>query len=420
MKAFQPTDFAVLIGIDWADRKHDICILNPDSESPEYQVIPATAQSIHNWAIQLKHLFPNRIVAIACELKKGPLIYALEQYDHIVIFPINPSTVAQFRKAFTHSGAKDDPSDALIQAQLLQRHMDKLKPIEAEDPTIRALSRLVEARRKLVQDRVDLSNRVTNLLKSYYPQALDLFKEKDTIIFCNFIAKWPSLEEAKRARPSTLQNFFNEHNSRYGKVNQRRIDEIKSSQPLTQDQGIIEPCKLLIGILIRQLKLLIEAIESLDKEVKQRYRAQKDKAIFDSFPGAGPQLAPRLLVAFGANRDRYNSAADIQKYAGVAPVIERSGQKTWTHWRYSCPKFLRQTFVEWAGQSVRFSFWAKAFYQQQIAKGKPHNCAIRALAFKWIRIAFQCWKSRTPYNESKYLEALKLRGSPLLEYALKN
>lgn len=150
MKAFQPTDFAVLIGIDWADRKHDICILNPDSESPEYQVIPATAQSIHNWAIQLKHLFPNRIVAIACELKKGPLIYALEQYDHIVIFPINPSTVAQFRKAFTHSGAKDDPSDALIQAQLLQRHMDKLKPIEAEDPTIRALSRLVEARRKLV------------------------------------------------------------------------------------------------------------------------------------------------------------------------------------------------------------------------------------------------------------------------------
>ena len=104
----------------------------------------------------------------------------------------------------------------------------------------------------------------------------------------------------------------------------------------------------------------------------------------------------------------------------MAPVIEQSGKKSWTHWRYSCPRFLRQTFVEWAGQSVRFSFWAKAYYQQQMEKGKPHNTAIRSLAFKWIRIAFKCWKTRTKYDESKYLETLKYRGSPLLEYAVKS
>lgn len=145
-----------------------------------------------------------------------------------------------------------------------------------------------------------------------------------------------------------------------------------------------------------------------------------DKDIFDSFPGAGPQIAPRFLVVFGGDRTRYDSADEIQKYAGVAPVIEQSGNKSWTHWRYSCPKFLRQTFVEWAGQSIRFSFWAKAYSQQQISRGKPHNTAIRSLAFKWIRIAFRCWKTRTRYDESKYLEAPKLRGSPLLEYALTN
>lgn len=156
----------------------------------------------------------------------------------------------------------------------------------------------------------------------------------------------------------------------------------------------------------------------MDKEIRTRYREQDDNVIFDSLPGAGPQLAPRLLVAFGSNRARYETAADMQKYAGVAPVIERSGKKSWTHWRYSCPKFLRQTYVEWAGQSVRFPFWAKAYYQQQIAKGKPHNTAIRSLAFKWIRIAFNCWKTRTVYDESKYLQALKQRGSPLLQYAV--
>jgi len=104
-------------------------------------------------------------------------------------------------------------------------------------------------------------------------------------------------------------------------------------------------------------------------------------------------------------------------YAGVAPVIEQSGKQSWTHWRYSCPKFLRQSFVEWAGQSVRYSYWARAYYEQQISKGKPHNAAIRSLAFKWIRIVFRCWKNNTAYDEATYLNALKKRGSPLLKFA---
>ena len=131
-------------------------------------------------------------------------------------------------------------------------------------------------------------------------------------------------------------------------------------------------------------------------------------------------MAPRFLTAFGTNRDRYQNAAELPRYGGVAPVIESSGQKLWTHWHFSCPKYLRQTFVEWVGLSTRFSFWAKAFYDQQIAKGKPHNTAIRTLAFKWIRIVYRCWVDRKPYDESKYLEALKTRGSPLLEFAVKN
>jgi transposase len=183
---------------------------------------------------------------------------------------------------------------------------------------------------------------------------------------------------------------------------------------------VIEPNRIMIEVLIPQFKLLIEAIERMDGEIKQLYKTLGDRTIFDSFPGAGAQLAPRLLVAFGENRERYHQAADLQKYAGIAPVIEQSGQKQWTHWRYSCPTFLRQTFVEWAGLTIRYSFWAKAYYEQQISNGKPHNTVIRALAFKWIRIAFRCWKTNTPYDESQYLEALKKKNSPLLKFALEN
>lgn len=418
MKQPKTQDYACLIGVDWADKKHDFCETNDHGETHTYGVISSKPEAIHEWVMSLKQRYPNQQIAISCELKKGPLVHALLKYDHITIFSINPSTVAKYRKAFVHSGAKDDPTDAKFQTDILRLHMDKLRIVEPDAADIRALGQLVEYRRKLVQDRVDLSNRIAGILKSYYPQVLDWFKERDTVIFCEFVSRWPDLPSAKRARKPTLTNFFNQHNSRYQATNEKRIESIKTAFPLTDDPGIIQPNSIMIKLLVQQLKLLIEAIEVMDKEIRSRYREQNDKIIFDSLPGAGPQLAPRLLVAFGSNRSRYETAADMQKYAGVAPVIERSGKKSWTHWRYSCPKFLRQTFVEWAGQSVRFSFWAKAYYQQQIAKGKPHNTAIRSLAFKWIRIAFKCWKTRTAYDESKYLEALKQRGSPLLQYAI--
>ena len=418
MKVHYVNDFAALIGIDWADTKHDICEHPNHTEKYQYCVIKSKPEALHDWAMSLKKRYPNQQIAVACELKKGPLIYALAKYNHLTLFTINPSSVANYRKAFTPSNAKDDPSDALIQVEILTLHMEKLTVIEPESAAMRSLTQLVEYRRNLVQDSVNLSNKITATLKSYYPQALEWFKEKDTFIFCDFISKWPSLACAKRAKKQTLLDFFNSHNSHYAHVNDARILSIKSAMPLTEDIGVIEPNQLLIEVLITQFKVLLKGIEALDKSIKKSYKTQQDKAIFDSLPGAGPQLGPRLLVAFGSNRDRYVDASELQKYAGIAPVIERSGKKMWTHWRYSCPTFLRQTFVEWAGFSIRYSFWAKAYYEQQKSKGKPHNSIIRSLAFKWIRIVFRCWKTNTPYDESKYLEALKRRGSPLLNFAI--
>ena len=418
MKVYNVNDFAALIGIDWADTKHDICEHPNLTKKYQYTIIKSKPEALHEWAMSLKQRYPNQQIAVACELKKGPLIYALAKYNHLTLFTINPSTVAKYRKAFTPSGAKDDPTDAFIQVEILTLHMDKLCVIEPESAAIRSLAQLVEYRRSLVQDSVDLSNKITAALKNYYPQALEWFKEKDTFIFCDFVSKWPSLVHAKKAKKQTLLSFLNTHNSHYPDVNEARILSIKNAMPLTDDTGVIVPNQMLVEVIITQFKVLLKGIETLDKAIKLAYKAQQDNIIFDSLPGAGPQLAPRLLVAFGCNRDRYHDASELQKYAGIAPVIERSGKKMWTHWRYSCPTFLRQTFVEWAGFSIRYSFWAKAYYDQQKSKGKPHNSIIRALAFKWIRIVFICWKTKKPYDESKYLEALKRRGSPLLKYAI--
>ena len=418
MKVFSPQDFAVLIGIDWADKKHDICEYSHAKQQYQLSVISSKPEAIDDWANDLKKRYPNQRIAVSCELKKGPLIYALSKYDHLTLFPINPTTVAKYRKAFTNSGAKDDPTDAKIQTEILQQNMHKLRVLKPESSGIRALAQLVENRRKLVHDRVRLTNRITATLKNYYPQVVEWFKEKDTMIFIDFIQKWPNLASVQRARENTLTSFFHAHHVRYNKTIDKRIKAIKTAHQLTHDAGVIEPNQLLVKGLLCQLKSLLEAIGEHDKEIKHRYNACTDQFIFDSLPGAGPVFAPRLLTAFGEDRTRYENASEIQRYSGIAPVLERSGKKSWTHWRYSCPKFMRQSFVEWAGESVRYSFWAKAYYEQQKAKGKPHQTIIRCLAFKWIRIIYRCWKNKKPYDESTYLNALKKRNSPLLEFTV--
>lgn len=115
-------------------------------------------------------------------------------------------------------------------------------------------------------------------------------------------------------------------------------------------------------------------------------------------------------------RERFPTAAALQKYVGVAPVTVRSGTSHRVHWRWACPKFQRQTFIEWTSQTIPRSFWAKTFYEKQKERGASHNAAVRALAFKWVRILWRCWVDQTPYNESRYLSALRKRHSPLLNF----
>src|SRR6201981_3680008 len=115
------------------------------------------------------------------------------------------------------------------------------------------------------------------------------------------------------------------------------------------------------------------------------------------------------MAALGTQRDRYRSASELQSYSGIAPVVASSGKQHWVHWRWACPKFLRQTFHEWALHSIAHSDWARAYYEQQRAKGKRRNTAIRSLAFKWIRILFRCWRDRKPYDEAVYRRAITAR-----------
>jgi transposase len=161
-------------------------------------------------------------------------------------------------------------------------------------------------------------------------------------------------------------------------------------------------------------------VKQFDEAIAKLCATHPDFPLFQSLPGAGEVYASRLLAMMGTQRDRWTTADELACLSGIAPVMERSGQSVWIRWRYFCPKFMRQSFHEYAGESVKHSFWARAYYEQQIAKGKSRQAAVRALAYKWIRIIWKCWQTRTPYCEVKYLEGLRKKGSSLLSYAAKN
>ena len=407
--------FAAFVGIDWADAKHDGCLQPAGSATCECFQLEHTPEAIDAWVTTLRTRFHGHPVAICLELNKGPIVSALRKYDFLVLFPLNPLTLARYREAFTPSRAKDDPTDAALQLELLLTHRDKLQPLQPQSPTMRALAQLVEHRRRVVGDKVRITNRLTSTLKNYFPHVLHWFQEKDTAIFCDFLSRWPTLKAVQLARRSTLDTFFRAHHVRYADVIAQRIQAITSATPLTTDDGVIAPNALLVQALVAQLRVTLQALADFDTAIAQRAQSHPDFPLCQALPGAGPVFAPRLLVAFGEQRDRSASAADLQKYAGIAPVTERSGKQSWVHWRLQCPKCVRQTFVEWAAASIRHAFWAGVFSQQQRDKGKAHQAAVRALAFKWIRLLSRCWQERTPYDESTSLQALNNRGASLLQ-----
>lgn len=416
--------FAALIGIDWANDKHDVALQVPGSDDAEHFRLEHTPEAIGRWLRELEERFllhspagspaDGGKIGIAIETSRGPLVHALLEAPFVVIYPINPRALRRFREALYPSGAKDDEPDALLLLEILTKHRPFLEPWVPDDAEVRAMARLVVYRRSAVDMRTKLTQQLSAALKEYYPQALEWAgNDLTSPMACHFLQRWPTLEAAKRARPNTMRTFYTQHGSRSRRRIEERIGQMGEAKALTTDRAIIESSSLMVKLLAAQILSISEGIRELEEEIARRFQEHSDAFIFRSLPGAGPVMAPRLLAAMGSDRTRFSSAAELQKVVGIAPVLRRSGKHSHVEWRWAAPKFTRQSFHEYAECSMPNSPWARAYYHEQRRRGKSHHAAIRALAFKWMRIIYRCWQERTPYDEARYLAALERRGSPL-------
>ena len=279
------------IGLDWADERHSVHLQPADGPGEHFELEQKPAV-LHEWVAQLQRRFGGGKIAVAIEQRKGAVIHALLMYDCFVLYPINPKALARYREAFHTSGAKDDPLDSELLLDLVVRHRDKLRAWVPDTVESRTLQALCEQRRKLVNQRVALTNRLTSLLKQYFPQALEWVGDVASRQACDFLTRWPTLAAVQRARPRTIRQFYRAHNCRKAAVIEARLAAIVSARPLTTDAAVVEPLSLAVQTYATQLRALIAAIQTFDDRIAEVFPQQADHDIFASFPGAGDGLCP--------------------------------------------------------------------------------------------------------------------------------
>jgi transposase len=396
------SEFAAYIGIDWADQKHFYTLRTAGGETQRGQ-LDNTPQAVAVWAMELARRFGGRPVAVALEQARGAVIAMLWKYAHLVVFAIPPNTLSEYRQALRPSGAKSDAVDADLALELLCRHRERLRRLEADTLPTRRLQFLTQQRRRLVDEHTRQRQRLAAWLKQVFPQILEWFDDPASALVGKLLQRWPTLEALQKATPRSLRSFFQKQNCRRPERMEARIAAIGSAVPATNDAALLETAQMAMAQLVAALEQLRHSIAAFDRKIAEVYATHEDAALVGSFPGVGPVLGPRLIAALGTRRERFAAAEQLACFAGIAPVTQASGKQRWIHWRLACSQFIRQSFHEWAGCSIRCCDWARQHYDQQRDKGNGHHAALRSVAFKWIRILYRCWRDRTPYSEQIYL-----------------
>ncbi|WP_430450830.1 IS110 family transposase [Rhodopirellula europaea] len=409
----------LVVGVDWADAKHDLCILQP-GRAPITRRINAEPQDVQEIIAELRRIASGRPIHVCLEKGRVRIIHHFVLLEDITLYPVDPKQATRFRESFVSSGAKDDRGDAYYLARLLADRHEDMRPMKPDDPLTRKISLLCQTRRNLVDDKTCVLQKLQAALKMYHPLALMLpVKKLDSGLALEFVRRFPDPRKAKKAHRETLKKWLARHSIKQPERVAQIIELIRSTPLVTSDSALIEPLVIQVQTLVAQLEKLQQGIEKCEEAIRVAMAQHPDAKLFETLPGAGPALAPRLLAALGSDRDRYADADSLSSAVGIAPVTIASGKKRQVRRRRACPKFLLQTFHEFAGCARRFCPWSGAYYRWQRDKGVGHHAAIRKLATRWARILFRVWQTRQAYDPARYLESMRTKNHPLIAF-LKN
>jgi len=395
-------------GLDWATRTHAVCVVDEDGQIRARFEVPNTGKS---FAGLIKRLSKLKVTGVGIERVDGPLVEAMLEAG-LAVHVIAPSMLKAVRTRYGAAGAKSDPGDAFVLADLLRTDHHRLAPLVPDGPATKALRALTRTRKDLVQARVALTNQLEAQLHVCFPGAVGLFADLHSAVAAAFLRRYPTASRAARLTEARLAGFLRRI-SYCGRTPVaellRRITEAPAATLGAEEDEARAACVL---ALVDAIQTCQGRARELEAEVVERLEVHADASIFTSLPRAGRGVrAASLLAEIGDVRERFPDAESLIALAGAAPVTRASGKHRSVNFRWACDKKLRQAVVDFADDSRHASPWAADIYGRAVDRGCTHPHAVRILARAWLRVIWRCWQDRAPYDVTKHRGAVMLQAA---------
>ena len=393
------------IGVDWADQEHAVWVEDEQGQRVSAgSKVPHSAAGFSDWGQELNAWRAQGITLwAAIERPEGRVVDFL--LDHGVrVYPVNPKALDRARDRFRQSGAKDDLFDARVLAGFLRTDHGHLTPLEPSSEAAQELKLLTEDYHRQLRTQTRLMNQLTATLKEYYPRALEV-AELTTALLREFLQAYPTPEALTGLTERQWQRWARAHH-----LSAARTTELWTTlkQPqLPVPAHVVRAKSRLMQALVGELAVVVEAVTSYRTAVDDFFARMPAATWARTLPlGEHGITVPTLWARLGDAPGRWDSAEHLQAQAGMVPVTVRSGKQLVVRFRFACDKQLRYAVDQLAWLSLSRSEWARAYYDQQRARGHRHRRALRALGAKWLKIIFVMWRRQVAYDEQHHLATM--------------
>jgi hypothetical protein len=396
----------LFIGDDWAEAHHDIEIEDEAGRLLVRKRLPeglAGVTLLHE--LIAEHLDPSGEpdqVLVGIETDRGPWVQALLATGYLV-YAINPLQVARYRERHSTSGAKSDPGDAHLLAEIVRLDRAHHRRIAGDSEIAEHVKVATRAHQTMIWSRVRQVNTLRSLLREYYPAALAVFgtdlASPDALAV---LAAAPTPELGRRLSQARIETLLRKAGrQRNIAATAARIKTALGSDQLTARPGVVPAYAASASALVAVLTTMVTQTEVLAGQVEQGFGRHPDVEIYRSQPGLGVILGARVLAEFGDDLDRYADAKARKNYSGMSPITRASGTKRVVLARYARNRRLGDALFRQAYSALRASPGARACYDRQRARGASHYQALRTLANRLVGILHGCLSHHTLYDENQ-------------------
>jgi transposase len=346
-------------GFDWGKDQHQIAVVDHAGRLVLELRFEDTAAG---WAALREKLRAFPKLGAAIETRCGPAVERLLDAG-LSVYPLNPKAAQRYRDRKVPSGGKSDRRDARSFADALRTDGHGWRMLQPQDPRTQELRLLCRDAIGLIEQRTALVNRLQEALHEYYPAALQAFDDWTSAAAWEFIVAFPTPQELVRAGKRKWEKFLHTHKLYRPQTAGQRLEVFARAAEFVNPSPAVTRAKSFLAVaLAKQLRLLEDQLNEYRQRIAKLFADHPDHDVFGSLPGAGENLAPRLLAQLGSNREEFDSPQALQCYAGAAPVSFQSGKTHRVHLRRACNHWLRATVHLWADQSQHFCAWAQAYY----------------------------------------------------------